>query len=324
EMRLTLNNNTSISAPAATTTTTNSGGGVNGSTTTRTVTTSTSNTSNSTSSPSQFSSTLLQQLSRSNTFQTFIQSLNNNSSTSRSNDSFDEFFNSRILPHSTSNRQTSPNRGGSLSLHRRSSMRDHRVMKRKWRNTHTTTGEFPLSFDIVYCDGGYYSDSYNVENILRNDNNVYCSSKSTNINIILRFHDHNQDVMDAPFVLTKIIVKAPTQGYTAPCKEGLIFVSHEPISLEATSKYDDFTESDFQALLASGVNGRIEDHWPAAYFRLDSRTNFITQNINPNRSGKFILVKLLRSEGDEDNIDLQYLGLIGFTGPRSFDAGSLR
>ncbi|KAG9286194.1 hypothetical protein G9A89_014180 [Geosiphon pyriformis] len=270
--------------------------------------------------PPPFSSALLHQLSRSNTFQTFIQSLSNNSSSSR-NEGFDELLNSRSLQHATTSRQTSPTRAGSLALHRRSSIRDNRL-KRKWRNTYNTTGEFPLCFNVIYCDGGFYSEAYNVENILRNDNLVYWLS--TNINIILRFNDQTQDVMDSAFVLTKIVVKAPTHGYTAPCKEGLIFVSHEPISLEATSKYDDFTRSDYDALIESGENGRIEDGWPAAYFHLDSSTYYTSHTFSPTRSGKFVLVKLLRSEGDEDNIDLQYLGLIGYTGPRSFESGSLR
>src|SRR5688572_15052863 len=114
------------------------------------------NSSNSTTrapSPSPFSSALLQQLSRSNTFANLIQSLNNNSS-SRS-DGLDEIFNARILQHAaTTSRPTS--RTGSLSLHRRSSVRDHRAMKRKWRNTHGTTGEFALGFEIMYCDGGNF------------------------------------------------------------------------------------------------------------------------------------------------------------------------
>ncbi|CAB5387437.1 unnamed protein product [Rhizophagus irregularis] len=269
-------------------------------------------------SPSPFSS-VIQQLSRSNTFATLIQSLNNNNSSSRS-DGLDEIFNARILQHAaTTSRPTS--RAGTLSLHRRSSARDHRAMKRKWRNTHGTSGEFALGFEIVYCDGGNYSPAYNVDNILKNDTAVYCSKKSNNVNIILRFSDPILGVMDPAFVLSKVIVKAPTHGFTAPCKEGLVFVSHDPISIEATLKYDDFTEADYRALYESG---NVDDSWPAAFFRLDSRTNMTTQILQPNRSGKYILVKLLRAEGDADNIDLQYLGLIGFTGPRSFDAGSLR
>ncbi|CAG8664973.1 10040_t:CDS:2, partial [Paraglomus occultum] len=162
---------------------------------------------------------------------------------------------------------------------------------------------------------------YSIENILRQDNSVYCSSKSTNINIRLKFNDRHRSVSEATFILTRIIVKAPQQGYTAPCKEGLIFVSHEPISVEATERYDDFTEAKYKELLASG-DGYIDDSWPAAYFCIDSSKSLFEQAITPNRSGKFVLVKLLRADGDANNIDLQYLGLIGATGPRSFDAGS--
>lgn len=36
------------------------------------------------------------------------------------------------------------------------------------------------------------------------------------------------------------------------------------------------------------------------------------------RSAKYVLVKLIRSELEVDNIDIQYLGFVGYSGARSF------
>jgi hypothetical protein len=46
---------------------------------------------------------------------------------------------------------------------------------------------------------------------------IISSKKSNNVNIILRFSDPILGVMDPAFVLSKVIVKAPTHGFTAPC-----------------------------------------------------------------------------------------------------------
>jgi hypothetical protein len=48
-------------------------------------------------------------------------------------------------------------------------------------------------------------------------NHPFSSKKSNNVNIILRFSDPILGVMDSAFVISKIIVKAPTHGFTAPC-----------------------------------------------------------------------------------------------------------
>lgn len=40
-------------------------------------------------------------------------------------------------------------------------------------------------------------------------------------------------------------------------------------------------------------------------------------------SGRYVMLKLLRSENEADNIDLQYVGLMGYFGARSFAIGSL-
>jgi len=65
---------------------------------------------------------------------------------------------------------------------------------------------------------------YRPENILKNDQSVYCT-KSANCNILLRHRG------DTTFSLERLVIKAPERGFTAPVQEGMIFVSMTSDSL---------------------------------------------------------------------------------------------
>lgn len=76
----------------------------------------------------------------------------------------------------------------------------------------------PLNMEIVSCDGGHFSSlngdqavirDYWPENILRNDRSVYCTERSE-CSIILRH------MGEATFCITKVVIKAPETGFTAP------------------------------------------------------------------------------------------------------------
>ncbi|KAF9117345.1 hypothetical protein BGW39_002265, partial [Mortierella sp. 14UC] len=194
---------------------------------------------------------------------------------------------------------------------------------------------WPLKFDMYYADGGEFNAAHAVENVLKNDSSVYCSRRSTNINICLKLSQPHQT-----FVLTQFKAKAPTTGFTAPCKEGLIFVSHEPIQLEKTALFDNMTRQMYNDYMdtvqdKTGYGQMYQNHGadtdaliPAAFFQLGGPDETCTVDFTPNRSGRYVLIKLLRSRCTNslqrpENIDLQYLGLIGFTGARSFALGGL-
>ncbi|KAF9901019.1 hypothetical protein EC991_006609 [Linnemannia zychae] len=176
---------------------------------------------------------------------------------------------------------------------------------------------WPLKFDMYYADGGEFNAAHSVENVLKNDSSPHQS-----------------------FVLTQFKAKAPTTGFTAPCKEGLIFISHEPIQLEKTACFDNMTREMYNDYMdtvqnQTGYGQMYRRHGaetdaliPAAFFQLGGPDETCTVDFSPNRSGRYVLIKLLRSRCTNslqrpENIDLQYLGLIGFTGARSFASGSL-
>ena len=75
----------------------------------------------------------------------------------------------------------------------------------------------PLRMEILSCDGGHISEAtgrsrithYSPFNILRNDKSVYCTENS-DCNIIFRH------MVDTPFNLKKVVIKAPRSGFDAP------------------------------------------------------------------------------------------------------------
>jgi hypothetical protein len=94
----------------------------------------------------------------------------------------------------------------------------------------------PLRLEIVSCDGGAYSEPHIgpswPENVLQDDVSVYCT-KSNRCNMLLKH------VGGMPFSLTKLVVKAPRNGYDAPIQEGMVFVSmDEDRMLERTAPYE--------------------------------------------------------------------------------------
>eukprot|EP00126_Sphaerothecum_destruens_P010118 Sdes_comp20678_c0_seq2m16126 len=59
-----------------------------------------------------------------------------------------------------------------------------------------------LKFSLHCCDGGEFNDSYKAENILVPDKTVYCSRKSSNVNLLFKY---SPDIVSAPNRESKII-----------------------------------------------------------------------------------------------------------------------
>lgn len=68
-----------------------------------------------------------------------------------------------------------------------------------------------LQMEILSCDGGMFSnEAYAADNILKNDNSVYCT-KGNRCNIVLRHRD------TTVFTLQELIIKAPApMNYSSP------------------------------------------------------------------------------------------------------------
>ncbi|KAK4514772.1 i-AAA protease yme1 [Mucor velutinosus] len=182
-----------------------------------------------------------------------------------------------------------------------------------------------LAFEVLYDDGGQYGAMYGIENLLLNDGSVYCSGRKGTVNILAQYCGYIESGLaaDKSCSISKIVIKAPQHGFTAPCRDGMIFISHKVINISDTSQFDKFTKDDYDQYIANKLhkNGMLEDTDPVAWFSLtNDRTNVIDLDF---RSAKYVLVKMLRADYESDNIDMQYIGFIGHSGPRSFGSGKL-
>ena len=92
-----------------------------------------------------------------------------------------------------------------------------------------------LNLDLISCDGGEHTDPRHhdqylgANNLLIHDKSVYCSERP-NTNVILRHAD------DTPFCLEKLHIVGPEHGFTAPVREGLVYIA---MTLHDLQKYID-------------------------------------------------------------------------------------
>ncbi|KAI8646820.1 hypothetical protein BD408DRAFT_428515 [Parasitella parasitica] len=165
-----------------------------------------------------------------------------------------------------------------------------------------------LDFEIVLDDGGQYG-----------------SGRKGAVNILAQYCGYIESglVTDTTCSISKLVIKAPQHGFTAPCRDGMIFLSHKRINISDTSRFDKFTKHDYHQYMLSKLhkNGVLEDTDPVAWFSLtEDRTSVVDLDF---RSAKYVLIKMLRADYESDNIDMQYIGFIGHSGPRSFGCAKL-
>lgn len=188
-----------------------------------------------------------------------------------------------------------------------------------------------LQCQIVSCDGGEYGSGhqYCVENILDNNDLVYCSKKAQNINIIFRYQSP-QPCLNTNFVLLEYTIKIPITGYTAPVRDGLIFVSSSPIPVSITSAFDSYTYQDWLAIedkrkrRESMIESQLE---PCDYFQITDATRrkgYIVKKLVEPVAGRYILLKLLKSFGRTTTMDLQHVSFRGWVGKRAFASQSIQ
>ncbi|TQV92611.1 hypothetical protein V2A60_009085 [Cordyceps javanica] len=137
-----------------------------------------------------------------------------------------------------------------------------------------------LHMEMVSCDGGMFSNesSYAAENILRNDNTVYCT-KGNRCNIVLRHRG------STPFTLSELVIKAPgSMNYSHPVREGMVFITMDDDDvLHRTTQYQ------IQyAPTATGAAAAARDR--VTFTNTDPRTRFNresqqTISISHNRDG---------------------------------------
>ncbi|KAG1474245.1 hypothetical protein G6F56_000468 [Rhizopus delemar] len=186
--------------------------------------------------------------------------------------------------------------------------------------------------------GGKVCDPNNFKNgerllkfeVLQHDGSHISSLRGGIINILFKYAGYSETgyTSDTICSLSQIIIKSPERGYSWPCSSGLVFISHKEISIRSTNDFDSFTKESYESYVAS-KDGCLDDTDPVGFFSLNNSNSLKDIIMLPDRPAKYVLVKLLTASrignsSASSNVDLQYVGLVGHSGPRSFAAAMFR
>ncbi|KAI9294098.1 hypothetical protein K502DRAFT_366134 [Neoconidiobolus thromboides FSU 785] len=200
------------------------------------------------------------------------------------------------------------------------------IISSSFRNLSSrSTTEYTLHFDVIKSDGGEHNHIYSINNILSEDSGVYSSQKKQNVNVLLKFNPGITGVADPSCVITKATAQSPFEGFTAPCTEIILFLSHKAIQIEDMEKYDDISYEEYRQCVKEPEKHpwRVKDLPVDSYIILDKDKNYVKTQTIPFRMARYIGLKLIRSQGDLGNIDFQYFSVKGFSGPRSFSKADI-
>ncbi len=90
--------------------------------------------------------------------------------------------------------------------------------------------------------------------------------------------------------------------------------------IQDTRAFDLFTKENYDKYSEMNRNN-LDDTDPVAWFNAtEDRLSVINMK---ERSGQYVLVKLLRSDIESENMDLQYIGFVGYSGSRCFAQGKI-
>eukprot|EP00730_Choanoeca_flexa_P008849 TRINITY_DN12550_c0_g2_i1.p2 TRINITY_DN12550_c0_g2~~TRINITY_DN12550_c0_g2_i1.p2 ORF type:complete len:219 (+),score=45.05 TRINITY_DN12550_c0_g2_i1:116-772(+) len=178
-----------------------------------------------------------------------------------------------------------------------------------------------LKATTLDSDGGAYNEAYSVANLVDCDNSVYCTQKPTNVHILLQIAQPSLDL-----VLSHITVHAPSDGYTCPIRNGLVFGFHERPLLSSVEQFDNCTQAEYQQLAATLASSpeKRQRHHPIGYFELEPRMRKVTAKLDYSANFKYVIVTLLSARqrallGEARNIDIQRIALLGQAEPVCHD-----
>jgi len=91
-----------------------------------------------------------------------------------------------------------------------------------------------------------------------------------------------------------------------------------------TAKFNGFTKQKYNQYIEERVKSQtLSEDDPACYFELNDPQYSGAFKLTVPRYGKYVLVKLLRSRNQGENVDVQFIGFKGFTRQQQFADGSL-
>ncbi len=185
-----------------------------------------------------------------------------------------------------------------------------------------------LDVVLCECDGGAASDGLGVLNVLRNDRSVYSTARDRNVNIILKHTSRLTSQQAVPFSLSEVCIRVPCDGFTAPLKNGFIFVCSENVLPSEFESYDHVNTTSLLCTTGRTSEIKLPQVPPSVrtvlYFNLDpNAVCFRYKFQSAVTDARYLFVKLLGSVGRGENIDVQFLGFKGSLGKLSFPCASI-
>ncbi|KAI7862978.1 hypothetical protein BDF14DRAFT_1441098 [Spinellus fusiger] len=176
-----------------------------------------------------------------------------------------------------------------------------------------------LNFVTIFTDCGEHSSQYSLSNLQTNDGSVYCNSRvgSMNIKLMHCFLPNDTSYSSPSCSVSRLLLKVPQENNDGPCRSGLVFLTHQPLAVYCTQRYDRFTKHDYDEYMAC-VQERadMDEISPIAWFDIAHNGECVVDM--KDRSGKYLLVKFLRQDKENRYMDIQYIGVVGCSGPRAF------
>ncbi|DBA79306.1 hypothetical protein WJX79_008913 [Trebouxia sp. C0005] len=170
-----------------------------------------------------------------------------------------------------------------------------------------------LPFESLSTDGGAYSPEHGCENITVDDVSCYSSElgNSAAVNVIAKYAGRGSCTIES------VTIRTPTEGYNSPVAQAIVFASLGVPSLEKLVSFDEVrNEHDFeQEVVRWSQQAQMTPCMPkpVALVSMRGRCNVTMLAVIP-RSCKYAVIKLLRPRGSGDNIDVEYVGLHGWSG----------
>lgn len=147
--------------------------------------------------------------------------------------------------------------------------------------------------------------------MLRYDTSVYCTVEPSNVTIVLTPSSAYEEAAAAaeshetevereavaaaacslePFHLSGVVAMAPGAGFTAPVREGVVFVTQEPPDLRKLKRYDDYSLGEYRSWARNNMSAWSDESGPVAYFGIpagrEGQRKIVSEAITPPRSGR--------------------------------------
>lgn len=171
-----------------------------------------------------------------------------------------------------------------------------------------------LPFEAISTDGGDFSEAHSFKSLCIDDQSCYSSQigRSKAVNVTARYSGGGRCTVDA------VTIRNPMRGYDSPVGQAILFASLGVPKLESISNFDYVrNEADYLVELDRWNQQAHTDPAipkPVAFVNMHGKFS-ATAPAPISRSSKYLVVKLLRAQGNRDNnIDVEFVGVHGWSG----------